>query len=76
MFVFKKQVEEVVLHATVYDEERRMVPGLDKNAFAVYDDALLQFTWFRVPYDLLGAQRRIRRAALPDLLAARLRSGI
>jgi Ca-activated chloride channel family protein len=48
MFVFKKQVEEVVLHATVYDEERRMVPGLDKNAFAVYDEGALQpITSFR-----------------------------
>src|SRR5690242_8350825 len=26
MFVFKKQVEEVVLHATVLDEQRRPVP--------------------------------------------------
>src|SRR5712671_1891077 len=48
MFVFKKQVEEVVLHATVYDEQRNMVPGLDKNAFAVYDDGALQpITSFR-----------------------------
>src|ERR1700676_5119442 len=48
MFVFKKQVEEVVLHATVYDEERRMVPGLDKSAFAVYDEGALQpITSFR-----------------------------
>jgi len=48
MFVFKKQVEEVVLHATVYDEQRNMVPGLDKSAFAVYDDGALQpITSFR-----------------------------
>jgi Ca-activated chloride channel family protein len=48
MFVFKKQVQEVVLHATVYDEERRMVPGLDKSAFAVYDEGALQpITSFR-----------------------------
>ena len=48
MFVFKKQVQEVVLHATVYDEERHMVPGLDKNAFTVYDDGALQpITSFR-----------------------------
>ena len=48
MFVFRKQVEEVVLHATVYDEERRMVPGLDKSAFAVYDEGTLQpITSFR-----------------------------
>jgi VWFA-related protein len=48
MFVFKKQVEEVVLHATVYDEERHMVPGLDKSAFSVYDEGSLQpITSFR-----------------------------
>ncbi|MCU1300786.1 MAG: von Willebrand factor, type [Candidatus Sulfotelmatobacter sp.] len=48
MFVFKKQVEEVVLHATVYDEQRNMVPGLDKSAFSVYDEGTLQpITSFR-----------------------------
>src|SRR5712675_977735 len=48
MFVFKKQVEEVVLHATVYDEQRNMVPGLDKSAFSVYDEGALQpITSFR-----------------------------
>ena len=36
MFVFKKQVEEVVLHATVMDEQRRLVPYLERNAFTVY----------------------------------------
>jgi Ca-activated chloride channel family protein len=35
MFVFKKQVEEVVLHATVVDEQGRLVTGLDKSAFAI-----------------------------------------
>ncbi len=38
MFVFKKQVEEVVLHATVFDEERHLVPGLDKAAFSVSEN--------------------------------------
>jgi hypothetical protein len=33
MFVFKKQVEEVVLHATVVDQDQHMVTGLDKSAF-------------------------------------------
>jgi Ca-activated chloride channel homolog len=48
MFVFKKQVEEVVLHATVYDEERSMVPGLDKSAFTVFDEGTQQpITSFR-----------------------------
>src|SRR3984885_10675562 len=48
MFVFKKQVEEVVLHATVYDEERRLVTGLDKNAFTVLENGAMQpITSFR-----------------------------
>lgn len=40
MFVFKKQVEEVVLHATVLDEQRRPVPNLDRSAFAVYENGV------------------------------------
>jgi VWFA-related protein len=38
MFVFRKQVEEVVLHATVYDQDRHLVPGLDKAAFSVSEN--------------------------------------
>jgi Ca-activated chloride channel homolog len=40
MFVFKKQVEEVVLHATVYDQERHLVTGLTKNDFSVSEDGV------------------------------------
>jgi Ca-activated chloride channel homolog len=48
MFVFKKQVEEVVLHATVYDEERRLVTGLDRSAFQVVENGVPQaITSFR-----------------------------
>jgi VWFA-related protein len=35
MFVFKKQVEEVVLHATVVDEQGHLITGLDKSAFSI-----------------------------------------
>jgi Ca-activated chloride channel homolog len=35
MFVFKKQVQEVVLHATVVDEQGHLVTGLDKTAFSI-----------------------------------------
>jgi len=35
-FVFKKQVQEVVLHATVADETGRLVTSLDRRAFSVY----------------------------------------
>jgi len=34
-FVFKKQVQEVVLHATVVDDSGRLVTSLDRNAFTV-----------------------------------------
>jgi VWFA-related protein len=37
-FVFKKQVQEVVLHATVVDETGHMVMGLDRSAFTVYQN--------------------------------------
>jgi Ca-activated chloride channel homolog len=48
MFVFKKQVEEVVLHATVFDEQRHLVPGLDRSAFAVFENGMPQpITSFR-----------------------------
>jgi Ca-activated chloride channel homolog len=35
-FVFKKQVQEVVLHATVVDETGRLVTGLDRGAFSIH----------------------------------------
>jgi Ca-activated chloride channel homolog len=41
-FVFKKQVEEVVLHATVFDGQRNLVPALDKSAFTVLEDGTPQ----------------------------------
>jgi Ca-activated chloride channel family protein len=48
MFVFKKQVEEVVLHATVVDEQQHLVTGLDKSAFAVYQNGVAEpITSFR-----------------------------
>jgi Ca-activated chloride channel homolog len=48
MFVFKKQVEEVVLHATVYDQERHIVTGLDRSAFSVVEEGKPQtITSFR-----------------------------
>ncbi len=37
-FVFKKQVQEVVLHATVVDEAGRLVTSLDRSAFSVYQN--------------------------------------
>ncbi|MBI3474435.1 MAG: VWA domain-containing protein [Acidobacteria bacterium] len=37
-FVFKKSVEEVVLHAVVFDDKQRFVTNLDKNSFSVLED--------------------------------------
>jgi Ca-activated chloride channel family protein len=48
MFVFRKQVEEVVLHATVVDQDQHMVTGLDKSAFSIFENGTPQtITSFR-----------------------------
>lgn len=48
VFVFRKQVQEVILHATVVDGERRLVTSLQKANFAVYEDGKPQvITAFR-----------------------------
>jgi len=41
-FVFRKKVDEVVLHATVVDEKQRMVTSLEKGDFNVYEDGYAQ----------------------------------
>ena len=46
-----------------------------RAAFAIYDDAELRWTWYRVPYEVGAAQGRILRAGLPEVLATRLRDG-
>lgn len=48
MFVFKKQVQEVILHVTVLDRQRHPVTGLDKSAFSVFEGGAPQtITSFR-----------------------------
>src|ERR1700730_16614488 len=48
MFVFRKQVQEVVLHAPFPDEQRHLVPYLDKSAFSVFESGVSQtITSFR-----------------------------
>jgi Ca-activated chloride channel family protein len=37
-FVIRKDVDEVLLHATVVDDKQRIVTDLDKAAFTVYED--------------------------------------
>ncbi len=48
VFVFKKDVEEVVLHATVVDDKRRFVTSLNRGNFAVFENGQpQQITSFR-----------------------------
>jgi Ca-activated chloride channel family protein len=55
-FVFKKEIEEVILHATVVDDQNDLITGLPRNNFAVYEDGKLQevtsFRQERVPVAL------------------------
>jgi Ca-activated chloride channel family protein len=47
-YLFKSQVEEVMLYATVVDPKNRIVTGLDRNSFTVYEDNVpQQITSFR-----------------------------
>jgi VWFA-related protein len=41
-FVFRKKVEEVVLHATVVDNQNHLITGLGRDSFKVYEDGKLQ----------------------------------
>ena len=41
VFVFRKEVQEVILHAAV-DQDGRPVSNLDQNSFAIYDNGELQ----------------------------------
>ncbi|MFZ0735109.1 MAG: VWA domain-containing protein [Candidatus Sulfotelmatobacter sp.] len=38
VFVFKKDVDEVMLHASVVDDHQHIVTNLDRSAFTVYED--------------------------------------
>jgi predicted phosphodiesterase len=46
-----------------------------RAAFCVFDTEAWNITFYRVPYNLEGAQRRIYEAGLPDRLATRLQEG-
>lgn len=46
-----------------------------RAAFAVYDDEKHEVLFYRVPYDIAGAQERILQAGLPRGLALRLEDG-
>jgi Ca-activated chloride channel family protein len=55
-FVFKKEIEEVVLHATVVDDQNRLITGLGRGQFQVYEDSkpqqITSFRTERVPVAL------------------------
>jgi VWFA-related protein len=38
VFVIRKDVDEVLLHASVIDDKQHMVTSLDRNAFSVFED--------------------------------------
>lgn len=42
VFVFRKDVDEVMLHATVIDDKQHIITSLDRNAFTVFEDGKLQ----------------------------------
>jgi Ca-activated chloride channel family protein len=44
LFVFKKKVQEVILHAIVVDDQRRLVTNLDRPAFTAFEDGVPQAT--------------------------------
>ena len=42
IFVFRRDVDEVLLHATVQDDKNHIVTTLDRNAFTVFEDGKQQ----------------------------------
>ena len=78
VFVFKKEVEEVVVHATVIDDRNHLVTTLDKSVFSVFENNQAQtITSFRhedvpvamgIVIDNSGSMRekrdKVNRAAL------------
>ncbi|HYA23253.1 MAG TPA: VWA domain-containing protein [Terriglobales bacterium] len=52
-FVFRAEVQNVLLHATVVDEKNRLVMNLDKNAFTVFENnqpqSIVAFTREDIP---------------------------
>src|ERR1700732_4118088 len=48
VFVIRKNVQEVVIHTTVIDQNKRLVTTLDRSAFKVFEDGKAQtITSFR-----------------------------
>jgi Ca-activated chloride channel homolog len=56
VFVLRKDVDEVLLHATVIDDKQHIVTNLDKSAFTVYEDGkpqnIISFRHEDIPVDM------------------------
>src|SRR4030081_1321988 len=56
VFVFRKDVDEVVLHATVVDDKQHIVTNLDKSSFTVLEDgkpqSIVSFRNEDIPVDM------------------------
>lgn len=56
VFVFRKDVDEVLLHATVVDDHKHIITNLDKSAFTVYEDGkpqnIISFHHVDIPVDM------------------------
>ncbi len=50
--------------------------GNPAACYAIYDSARSMLTYFRVPFDVASAARKIRRAGLPEWLGTRLEMGV
>lgn len=50
--------------------------GNPAAAYALFDSASEEMTFFRVAYDHLAAAEKIRRAGLPEVLAMRIENGV
>jgi predicted phosphodiesterase len=49
--------------------------GDSRASYGIYDDSVNRYYLVRVEYDILSAQKKVRQAGLPDLLAHRLSVG-
>ncbi len=56
VFVFRKDVEEVVLHATVVDDKQHIITNLDESSFTVLEDgkpqSIVSFRHEDIPVDM------------------------
>jgi diadenosine tetraphosphatase ApaH/serine/threonine PP2A family protein phosphatase len=49
--------------------------GIPASSYAIYDTATGDLTYYRVPFDIDAAARKIREAGLPEWFGTRLGQG-